>query len=184
MAIRVRERVDYSLYERSYLPEVFRGLGITFRHLFGNLFGSKKTRHLQTVQYPEEKRVYPPRYRGQHRLLQREDGSPRCVACYMCSTACPAYCIHIVAAESPDGAIEKYPASFEIDQLRCIYCGLCVEACPEDAIRMDTGIHTPAFYSRHDAVFGRVDLLSLLGRSGTTPAFGAQNSRENKPRGS
>jgi NADH-quinone oxidoreductase subunit I len=183
MAIRVRERVQYSAYERSYLPEVFRGLGITLRHLFQNLFGNKDTRPLQTVRYPEEKRVYPPRYRGQHRLLPREDGSPRCVACYMCSTVCPAYCIHIVAAESPDSEIEKYPAAFEIDMLRCIYCGLCVEACPEDAIRMDTGIHTPPFYTRDDGVVGRVDLLELLGRPGTQPAFGAQNAREGKPRG-
>lgn len=181
--IKVREQVEYSLYERSYLPEVFRGLGITLRHFFVNIFASKETRHTKTINYPEVQRVYPARYRGQHRLLPREDGSPRCVACYMCSTVCPAYCIHIVAAESPDQDIEKYPAAFEIDQLRCIYCGLCVEACPEDAIRMDTGIHTPSFYTRDDAVFGRVDLLSLLGRPGTQPAFGAQNTREDKPRG-
>jgi NADH-quinone oxidoreductase subunit I len=183
MAIRVRERQDLSTYEAAYLPEVTRGLVVTLRHFFGNLFGPRSTRWLQTVRYPEEKRVYPPRFRGQHRLLAREDGSPRCVACYMCATACPAFCIHIVAAESPDPKIEKYPAAFEIDMLRCIYCGLCVEACPEDAIRMDTGIHTPAFFAREDAVLGRVDLMSLLGRPGTEPPYGAQNFRENKPRG-
>ena len=181
--IKVRDQVEYGVYERSYLPEIFRGLFITLRHLFGNLFGNRETRHLQTVNYPDEQRVYPPRYRGQHRLLARDDGSSRCVACYMCATACPAYCIHIVAAESSDSEIEKYPAAFEIDMLRCIYCGLCVEACPEDAIRMDTGVHTPPFYSRDDGVVGRIDLLSLAGRPGTTPAFGAQNAREGKPRG-
>ncbi len=182
--IHVRDQVEFSAYERSYLPEVFRGLMISMGHFFANLFGNKKTRLLQTINYPDEQRVYPPRYRGQHRLLAREDGSPRCVACYMCSTACPAFCIHIVAGESTDGEIEKYPAAFEIDMLRCIYCGLCVEACPEDAIRMDTGVHTPPFYSRDDGVVGRVDLLSLAGRPGTHAAFGAQNSREGKPRGS
>jgi NADH-quinone oxidoreductase subunit I len=101
----------------------------------------------------------------------------------MCSTACPAYCIHIVAEEAPDGSIEKRPAAFEIDQLRCIYCGLCEEACPEDAIRMDTGVHTPAYFTREEAVNGRMDLLSFLGRPGTRPAYGAQNYREKKPRG-
>lgn len=183
MAIRVRDKVQVSTYERSLVPEVARGLGVTLRHLFVNLFRSKEKRYTQTVNYPDEQREYPPRYRGQHRLLPREDGSPRCVACYMCSTACPAYCIHIVAAESPDPNIEKYPAAFEIDLLRCIYCGLCEEACPEDAIRMDTGIHTPSFYSRDDAVVGRVDLLELMGRSGAPPAYGAQNAREEKPAG-
>jgi NADH-quinone oxidoreductase subunit I len=183
MAIHVREQVEFSAYERSYLPEVIRGLGVTFRHLFQNLFGNRKTRPLQTVLYPEQQRVYPERFRGQHRLLPRADGSPRCVACYMCSTACPAYCIHIIAAESPDPKVEKYPAAFEIDMLRCVFCGLCVEACPEDAIRMDTGIHTAPFLSRDDAVVGRVDLLALLGRDGTPDAFGAQNFREKKLRG-
>ena len=75
MAIRVRERVDYSMYERSYLPEIARGLAVTLRHLFVNLFGSRDKRYLQTINYPDEKRVYPPRYRGQHRLLPREDGT-------------------------------------------------------------------------------------------------------------
>jgi NADH-quinone oxidoreductase subunit I len=182
--IKVRERVDHSWYTTSYFPEIFRGLWVTLKHFFCNLFLSKKNRYLQTIRYPEEKAVYPARYRGQHRLLARPDGSPRCVACYMCATACPAYCIHIVAAESPNPKIEKYPAAFEIDMLRCIYCGLCVEACPEDAIRMDTGRHTTPYYSRDDAVIGRMDLLSLMGREGTPLAFGAQNAREKKPAGS
>ena len=70
--------------------------------------------------------------------MKRPDGESRCVACFMCSTACPARCINIVAEESADKHIEKKPESFEIDLLLCIYCGLCVEACPCDAIRMDT----------------------------------------------
>ena len=35
---------------------------------------------------------------------------------------------------------------FDIDILQCVYCGLCVEACPCDAIRMDTGKITAAYY--------------------------------------
>ena len=76
------------------------------------------------------------RYRGIHILTAREDGTPKCVACYMCATVCPAECIHIESAERPEQTIEKYPTRFEIDLLRCVYCGFCVDACPEEAIIM------------------------------------------------
>ena len=48
---------------------------------------------------------------------------------------------------------------------------------------MDTGIHTPSYLSREDGAMAKLDLLSLLGRPGTEPAYGAQNYRERKPRG-
>ena len=124
--------------ESIYVWEIVRGLGITLRHLLRNIFHMSA---MPTMQYPDQKRVYSNRFRGRHRLMHREDGSPRCVACMMCSTVCPADCIAIEAAEHPDPRIEKYPASFTIDLLRCVYCGLCEEACPCDAIRMDTGIY-------------------------------------------
>ncbi|MEZ5065403.1 MAG: NADH-quinone oxidoreductase subunit I [bacterium] len=124
--------------EAIYVLEIIRGLGITMRHLIHNILHMSD---MPTMQYPDQKRVYSSRFRGRHRLMHREDGSPRCVACMMCSTVCPADCIDIVAAEHPDPAIEKYPDTFTIDLLRCVYCGLCEEACPCDAIRMDTGIY-------------------------------------------
>jgi len=140
-----------------YLWEVVRGLGVTIGHLIHNIL---HTGEMPTRQYPEEKHVYGERFRGRHRLMQREDGSPRCVACQMCSTYCPADCITIVAAEHPDPAIEKYPASFDIDLLRCVYCGLCEEACPCDAIRLDTGIYEIAADSRASFLVGKEFLLT------------------------
>ena len=97
------------LRERAYLPELLKGLGITARHFFRNLFGTRDTNPqvvdrkgtslMTTVSYPEEKIPYPEGYRGLHRLVPREDGQPRCVACYMCATICPAQCIYIEAGE-------------------------------------------------------------------------------------
>jgi len=162
--------------ERIYLPELIRGLAVTTRHFLRNLFGQrdtnvnvlnrKGTSLVTTVQYPEERVPYPPGYRGLHRLVPREDGKPRCVACYMCATVCPAQCIYIEAGEYDPGdpaaesrVIEKFPTTFVIDELRCIVCGFCVEACPKDAIRMDTTKHAPSEYTREGFVY---DIPKLL----------------------
>jgi NADH-quinone oxidoreductase subunit I len=146
-----------SFREAIYLWEVVRGLGITMKHLLRNIVHMSD---MPTMQYPEEKRVYSGRFRGRHRLMQRDDGTPRCVACMMCSTVCPADCITIVAAEHPDPRIEKYPTIFQIDLLRCVYCGLCEEACPCDAIRMDTGIYEIAADAREKFVVDKEFLLN------------------------
>jgi len=108
------------------------GMAITFKNMIKTMFG----RSSATVQFPEQKRLTSGRYRGIHILTQREDGTPKCVACYMCATVCPAECIYIESGERPEASIEKYPTRFEIDLLRCVYCGFCVDACPEEAIIM------------------------------------------------
>ena len=146
-----------SFLESLYLVEIVKGLAVTMKHLVRNIFA---TDEMPTMQYPEEKRVYGERFRGRHRLMQRDDGTPRCVACQMCSTYCPADCISIVAAEHPDPTIEKYPLTFDIDLLRCVYCGLCEEACPCDAIRLDTGIYEIAADKREKFVVDKDFLLN------------------------
>jgi NADH-quinone oxidoreductase subunit I len=103
--------------------------------------------------------TYAPGYRGLHRLVPRADGRPRCVAWFMCATACPAQCIYIEAGEVEGDPIEKYPKQFVIDELRCVVCGFCVEACPKDAIRMDTGEHPPPTYQREGQIY---DIQRLL----------------------
>ncbi|MBK6683228.1 MAG: NADH-quinone oxidoreductase subunit I [Deltaproteobacteria bacterium] len=173
--VRVSRNMDAS--DRLFVPAIAAGLGQTVKHFFTNIFGKEK--YTQTVQYPDVKIEYPHRFRGMHRLVPREDGNPRCVACFMCQTACPARCIHIVAGETDDQRIEKFPVIFEIDELRCVVCGLCVEACPCDAIRMDTGFHPKPVYSREDADFGKADLLGILGREEAKAA--GQRAKDKPP---
>lgn len=144
--------------ESTFLTATVKGLGITVKHFFQNVFTKSK---VETVQYPEQKVEYPERFRGLHRLMLRDDGNVRCVACMCCPTVCPANCITIVPAETDDKGVEKYPAVFEIDELRCVVCGLCVEACPCDAIRMDTGIHAPPSETRHGGIMDKPHLLNL-----------------------
>jgi len=167
---------------------VTKGLKLTFERFFKNVFaeharddeGNELLRRgdIDTVDYPEEKRTYPERFRGVHRLTHRADGSPRCVACLCCSTACPAQCIHIEAGEYEEGdprrGYERFPKVFVIDELRCIFCGYCVEACPCDAIRMDTGMHMPPSTQRQHFIFDRETLMKIPGADGT---FKTENPR-------
>lgn len=123
-----------------YLPGIIGGLGITAKHLLKNLFNKKQ---MLTLNYPEEKYEYSPRFKGNHVLTVKKDGSLRCTACMLCATNCPAECISIVASEHEDPTVEKYPIKYEIDILRCVFCGFCEEACPVDAVRMGPEWQTP-----------------------------------------
>lgn len=113
--------------QQFYLKEIVTGLYITMKNM---LFAKKVT-----IQYPEERREYSQRFRGQH-YIKAVNGVENCTACMLCPTVCPAECIHIVAGERADK--EKYPVKFEIDILRCCFCGMCEEACPKDAIKLST----------------------------------------------
>jgi NADH-quinone oxidoreductase subunit I len=151
------EEPKLGLAERMYLPLLMQGLTTTVRHLTGSVSGK-----YVTVSYPEEepKIDNPLIYRGVHRLNKDEQGRVKCVACFLCSTACPARCIDIIAEESPWPDREKYPQSFVIDELRCIYCGMCEEACPVDAIEL-TSLYNLTGRSREEMVFDKEKLLSV-----------------------
>ena len=175
--IRTLQVVRPEPHDASFLAASAKGFSITLKHFARNLFlpmrkkearakpgapvDEKLKNEIETVQYPEEKVTYPERFRGLHRLMLREDGAVRCVACMCCPTVCPAHCITIIPAETDTKGIEKKPAVFEIDELRCVVCGLCVESCPCDAIRMDTGMHATAVEDRADGI---ETLASMLER--------------------
>ena len=161
----VLEEPSLSLADSFYVPQVLIGLGTTMKHMFRVLGGTDRV-----IQYPEEKRedmnvadggMALRTYRGVHRLNKDEEGRVKCVACFMCSTACPARCIHIEAEESPWMDREKYPAKFDIDELRCIYCGMCEEACPVDAIEL-THIYDVVGLTRQEMIFDKSKLLRIF----------------------
>ena len=110
---------------REDLQALVTGFFTTFRHLF---------RKPITESYPEYKRPLPARSRARIVLTRDPDGEERCVACYLCSAACPVSCISMQSAEKEDG--RRYAAWFRINFGRCIYCGLCEEACPTSAIQL------------------------------------------------
>ncbi len=160
--------VPIGVKEQIYWVEVLRGLWITNRHFWVNMwrhtlkvFGFQpKKRPAATYQYPEERRPVHPRWRGRHRLTLKQNGAMRCTACMLCETVCPCDCIHITPGESPDPTVEKFPERFDIDILRCCFCGLCIEACPVDALRMDLQDWTQAGYTR-DIIYTKEFLMGI-----------------------
>jgi len=148
------ERKPMTWLERLYLWNIFKGMIITFSHIF---------KRKATIKYPEQKRPFSPVFRGLHILNRDEEGRERCTACGLCAVACPAEAITMEGAERKKGEEhlyreEKYAARYEINMLRCIFCGLCEEACPKDAIYL-TETFAPANYQRQTFIYGKQDLL-------------------------
>ena len=153
------------------MPHVLIGLGTTMKHMLNVVVRGKD----RVVQYTEERRenmpveqggMLEPTYRGVHRLNKDEEGRVTSVACFMCSTACPARCIHIEARESPWTDREKCPQKVDIDELRCIYCGMCEEACPVDAIEL-TSVYDIVGLTRQEMVFDKSKLLRVFDQTAT-----------------
>ena len=135
------ERMTF--WEKLFIPEIARGMGLTFRELFRPKF---------TRQYPEERFEPTGSYRGRPVLVQEEEGE-RCVACGLCARVCPALAIEVQAGET-EREKERYPEKFEINMLRCIYCSFCEEACPEEAIVMSKD-YDLVFQTQEEAILGK-----------------------------
>ncbi len=129
------------------MVSILQGLWIVFLHMF---------RKRETVQYPEEKPPFAPRYRGRIILSRDPDGQERCVACYLCAVACPVDCISLQATQDETG--RRYPEFFRINFSRCIFCGWCEEACPTYAIQLTPDVEMSE-YHRHNLVYEKEDLM-------------------------
>ena len=127
------------------------GFATTLKHLFKKPI---------TVNYPEQKFPMFPKCRGKQVLMRDENGLEKCVACGLCSVACPADAIYLEAAEN-DGTVQagpRYASVYQIHKTRCIFCGYCEEACPVGAIFMGKDYEL-AVYSKDDFVWDKTDLL-------------------------
>ena len=124
------------------------GLKITLKYCF------QKT---VTVQYPNERLSFAPRYRGIH-----EFEAQKCIACDLCAKACPVDCIYI--DKTGPRRIDKVKnlvdetdpkngklMRFAIDYSKCLFCALCTEPCPTECIHMGK-LHDLSSYSREDVV--------------------------------
>ena len=123
------------------------GFATTLKHLFKKPI---------TVNYPEQKFPMFPKYRGKQVLMRDENGLEKCVACGLCSVACPADAIYLEAAEN-DGTVQagpRYASVYQIHKTRCIFCGYCEEACPVGAIFMGKDYEL-AVYSKDDFVWDK-----------------------------
>ena len=103
---------------QSLAPRIYRtvvstlqGIGVVIGHAF---------RQRDTIEYPDEMVYLPPRYRGRIVLTRDPQGEERCVACYLCSAACPVDCIALQATQDED-ACPTYAIQLTPDVEMCEY---------------------------------------------------------------
>jgi NADH-quinone oxidoreductase subunit I len=139
---------DYFRNIYDNVRSILTGMKITLKYCF------QKT---VTVQYPEQKLSFAPRYRGIHEFELN-----KCIACDLCAKACPVDCIYIDKSgprriDKQTGLVDETDPKngtllrFAIDYSKCLFCALCTEPCPTACIHMGK-LHDLSCYSRDDAV--------------------------------
>ena len=129
-----------------FMVDLLEGLWVTLR--------SQHPKHICTEQYPAERPKIAERYRGAPRLnIDPETGETLCIACNLCSVACPENLI-VVTSERNEETRRKELTTFTYDTSRCMFCGLCEDACPTDALELTQDFEM-ASYSRAGAICDR-----------------------------
>lgn len=146
---------------------IAKGMGVTLKEMMNPVL---------TDDYPDAPPKFQERYRGLHVLERDDNGLEKCVACFLCSAACPTNCIYIEAADNTAqeriSGGERYASVYNIDYSRCIFCGYCVEACPTDAITHGHGFEL-ASYDVASLIYRKEQLLVRL-PAGTTGQIKAE----------
>jgi NADH-quinone oxidoreductase subunit I len=161
------QRKPLTFWERLYLPAIWGGLKVTWRHFSRTLFqGKTVAKELSGGFYPETKWVVAEGYRGAPYLVSDQEGRTKCVSCQLCEFVCPPKAIRITPpgpeVNPKTGNVEKLPAEFEINMLRCIFCGFCQEVCPEEAIFLMKD-YSLTGESRREMIYSKEKLLALGG---------------------
>ena len=147
---------------------IAKGMGVTFREMLQPTL---------TENYPDTAPCFQERYRGVHILQRDENGLEKCVACFLCSAACPAECIYIEAAENTEkqrfSGGERYASVYNIDYSRCIFCGYCVEACPTDAVTHGHGFEIASF-NTSTLIYRKEQLLAPIPEGAHPPVIEPQ----------
>jgi len=114
---------------------------------------------LLTVQYPEERRLLPERFRYIPMLIwDTENEIDLCTACGICAKVCPPQCIWIVRDSDEKGKPVTRPAEFYIDAAVCMSCSFCVEFCPFDAIKMNHDYELAVYDRYPHLVYDKAEL--------------------------
>lgn len=156
---------------------LLKGLGVTFKRLADTYVDDVKhipsryaygrdairqtpdEKGLFTIQYPEEKRQLPERFRYIPMLIydtpKQED---RCTACGICAKVCPPQCIWIARDMDENGKPIPHPGEFYIDASICMSCGFCAEFCPFDAIKMNHDYELAVYERYPNLVYNMTEL--------------------------
>ena len=136
------------------------GMAVTIRYF---------VKPIVTVQYPREKLVMTPSYRGYPQLvIDPETHTHKCIACEMCSRTCPSQLIALAGVKFP-GAKQKVATKYVHEHYYCSLCGLCVEVCPTTALEYSQEYRLAGFH-REDAVFDHLILLQKRQKAVGLPA--------------
>ncbi len=162
---------------------LLKGLGITLKHAMDTFADDRKhvpSRYqdsvkggngrrvieqpitqegLLTIQYPEERRLLPERFRYIPMLIwDTQANEDKCTACGICAKVCPPQCIWIVRDMDANGKPVARPAEFYIDATICMSCSFCVEFCPFDAIKMNHDFELAVYDRYPQLVYDKAEL--------------------------